>query len=106
MNYTHAKDYLQKAIETMDSRASEYDKNSEEERNMNKIVIAFNTITGQDLTEVQGWAFMECLKMVRLHSNPNSYHEDSAIDKVSYSALAAEAWSKREYQDYKAETCA
>lgn len=106
MSYTHAKKYLGIAIQTMDSRASEYDKNSEEERSMDKIVRAFNIITGQDLTEVQGWAFMECLKMVRLHVNPNTYHEDSAIDNISYSALAAEAWSKREYEEYKAETCA
>lgn len=105
MNNT-ANEYLQKAIDTMNSRASEYDKDAKEERNMTKIVDVFNTITGQNLTEVQGWAFMQCLKMVRLHSNPDSYHEDSAIDNISYSALEAEAWSKFQYQQYKFETCA
>ena len=87
-----AKDYLTAAIETMNSRASEYDKEAKEERSMRKIVQAFNTITSQDLTEVQGWAFMQCLKMVRLHVNPDRFHEDSAIDNIAYSALEAEAW--------------
>lgn len=105
MNNT-ANEYLQIAIDTMKSRATEYDKNAKEERSMGKIVVAFNTITGQDLTEVQGWAFMQCLKMVRLHNNPDTYHEDSAIDNISYSALEAEAWSKKQYNDYKFETCA
>lgn len=106
MSYTHAKEYLETAIEVMNSRATEYDKDAKEERSMDKIVKSFNTITGQDLTEVQGWAFMQCLKMVRLHTNLNSYHEDSAIDNISYSALEAEAWSKWQYQEYKFETCA
>lgn len=87
-----AKDYLLGAIKTMESRASEYDKEAKEERSMRKIVQAFNTITSQDLTEVQGWAFMQCLKMVRLHVNPDRFHEDSAIDNIAYSALEAEAW--------------
>ena len=105
MNNT-ANEYLQIAIDTMKSRATEYDKNAKEERSMGKIVKVFNTITGQDLTEVQGWAFMQCLKMVRLHNNPDTYHEDSAIDNISYSALEAEAWGKMQYNDYKFETCA
>lgn len=103
MNKT-ANDYLNEAIETMASRGKGYDKASKEERSMARIVNVFNTITGQDLTEIQGWAFMQCLKMVRLHTNPNSYHEDSAIDNIAYSALEAEAWSKQEYNDAKFET--
>ena len=101
-----AKDYLTAAIETMNSRASEYDKEAQQERSMRKIVQVFNTITSQDLTEVQGWAFMQCLKMVRLHTNPQNYHEDSAIDNIAYSALEAEAWSTKQYNEYKFETCA
>lgn len=100
-----AKDYLLGAIKTMESRASEYDKEAKEERSMKKIVKVFNTITDQDLTEVQGWAFMQCLKMVRLHSNLDNYHEDSAIDNIAYSALEAEAWSTKQYNEYKFETC-
>jgi allophanate hydrolase subunit 1 len=91
----HAKEYLQQAVDTMNSRASEYDKEAKEERNMARIVAMFNIAVGQDLTEVQGWAFMQCLKMVRLHSNPDTYHEDSAVDNISYSALEAEAWSRK-----------
>lgn len=90
----HAKEYLNQAISIMSLRANEYDKNNKEERSMEKIVNAFNMITGQDLSEVQGWAFMQTLKMVRLHSNSEKYHEDSAIDNIAYSALEAEAWSK------------
>lgn len=90
---TKSKDFLKKALEVQDSRASEYDTDGKEERNMGKIVSAFNAITGHALTEAEGYLFMETLKNVRLFGAP-SFHEDSAVDCISYASLKAEAKAK------------
>ena len=90
---SHAKQFLKKALEVQDSRANEYDTDAEEERNMGKIVRAFNAITGHTLTEAEGYLFMETLKNVRLFGAP-SFHEDSAVDGISYASLKAEAKAK------------
>lgn len=84
-----AQQLLNKAAEIMASRASTYDK-PEGERSMAATVSAFNTITGQDLTEAQGWLLMAVLKMVRdnQHSLP---HVDSCEDFVAYASLYGEA---------------
>lgn len=82
--------FLNKATETQSSRAGEYDTVGEKERNMRKIVDMFNACTGKSLTEAEGYLFMECLKNVRLFNAPE-FHEDSAVDGVSYSSLKAEA---------------
>ena len=85
--------FLNKATETQSSRAGEYDTVGEKERNMQKIVDMFNACTGKSLTEAEGYLFMECLKNVRLFNAPD-FHEDSAVDGVSYSSLKAEAKAK------------
>lgn len=86
-----AQNYLTEAIDIIDRRGQTYDKSQQQqERSMASIVIVFNQITGQDLTESQGWAFMQVLKLVRLHANPDKFHEDSAVDAIAYAALAAE----------------
>jgi hypothetical protein len=82
-------DYLNAAAAIQRARAAEYDK-PEGERSMAQTVVAFNAITGQDLTESQGWEFMCVLKQVRLFSKPG-FHQDSAEDLVSYAALLAES---------------
>lgn len=87
--------FLNKATETQSSRAGEYDTVGEKERNMQKIVDMFNACTGKTLSEAEGYLFMECLKNVRLFNAPE-FHEDSAVDGVSYSSLKAEA-KAREY---------
>jgi hypothetical protein len=73
----------------MEARAKEYDQ-PEGERSMGKTVEAFNSITGRDLTEAEGWLFMEILKNVRMFQAPG-YHADSAEDCIAYAALKAEA---------------
>lgn len=85
--------FLNKAKEVQGSRAGEYDTVGEKERNMGKIVTAFNAITGHTLTEAEGYLFMETLKNVRLFGAP-SFHEDSAVDGISYASLKAEAKAK------------
>lgn len=80
--------YLRDAASTMAERGKQYD-SPEGERSMGKTVQAFNTITGQDLTEAQGWAFMSVLKKVRQYQA--GAHLDSCVDDVAYTALFAEA---------------
>ena len=62
------------------------------ERSMARTVAAFNAVTGHNLSEVEGWHFMELLKMCR--SNAGSYHADDHQDRASYAALAGECASR------------
>ena len=89
-NPNSATQFLTAAGATISQRGVDYDAPDEGERSMGKTVAAFNTITGQNLTESEGWLLMEILKNVRQWQKPE-YHEDSALDAVSYSALKAEA---------------
>lgn len=87
-----AHDFLAKAAELMAQRGQTYDQPTGE-RSMGKTVIAFNAITGQNLTEADGWLLLQLLKDVRQWSR-EEYHADSAEDGVTYSALKAEALAK------------
>lgn len=84
-----ASDYLKDGADLLSERGKQYDK-SGQERSMEKIVRIFNDMTGQDLTTVQGWYFMQVLKDVRFFQNTETVHEDSLLDKISYAALLAE----------------
>lgn len=79
---------LRRAADLIASRAAQRDQPSGE-KSMGKTVAMFNTLYGTELTEVQGWHFMELLKMVR--SAYGEYVADDFEDKVAYAALAAEA---------------
>lgn len=59
------------------------------ERSMARTVAAFNAITGRDLTEVEGWHFMELLKLAR--ATAGGHHLDDHADRAAYAALAGEA---------------
>ena len=83
-------EFLQACIDVQAERGKEYDQPGGE-RSMGRVVRAFNAITGKDLTEAEGWLLMQILKDVRQWQNPGRYHEDSALDGVSYSSLKAEA---------------
>ena len=78
---------LTAALGHMEDRAKTYDAPGGE-RSMGKTVSAFNIITGLDLTEEQGWLFMEILKQVR--SQQGDYRADSYEDLVAYAALRGE----------------
>lgn len=84
-----AAELLGRAAAHMHDRASTYDA-PEGERSMGKIVAAFNAVTGRDLTESEGWMFMQQVKLVRLFTR-SEYHADSAEDNIAYAALLAEA---------------
>lgn len=83
-----ATELLNEVSGILNQRGVDYDK--EEERSMEEIVKAFNIIRKQNLSTVDGWTFMQCLKMVRQKSS-NDTHRDSFVDGIAYPALAAEA---------------
>lgn len=87
-----APEILEAAVIVQTERGQEYDQGNEE-RNIGRVVSAFNAIHGTALTEAQGWHFMALLKAVRLFST-DTFHTDSAVDLVSYSSLVGEAKSK------------
>lgn len=86
---TTAPEMLNRAAEIMAERGKQYDKPNGE-RSMGKCVAAFNIITGQDLSEAEGWLLLQLLKDVRQWQQPG-YHADSAEDCIAYAALKAEA---------------
>ena len=86
---TTAQQLLNKAAAHMQARAATYDK-PEGERSMAATVAAFNIITGQALTESEGWLFMQTLKDVRDRQR-TAPHQDSLEDGIAYAALKAEA---------------
>jgi len=92
INPPTAHDFLVKANELMAQRGQTYDQPTGE-RSMGKTVVAFNAITGQTLTEAEGWLLLQLLKDARQWSR-TEYHADSAEDGVSFSALKAEALAK------------
>lgn len=87
-----ASDFLEVANQTMHERGKTYDnhESADKERSMGRTIAAFNSITGYDLTESDGWLIMLLLKQVRQRSS-TGYHEDSALDSVAYAALLAES---------------
>lgn len=86
-----APDLLNQAATLLNERGQQYDKDGEE-RSAAKIVDAFNTITGRDLTPGEGWLFLVLLKAVRFYSNTETPHRDSLEDMIAYVALHAEEY--------------
>lgn len=84
-----APEILTRSAEIMAERAKQYD-SPQGERSMGKAVAAFNAITGQSLSEANGWLLMALLKMVRDNTTTEP-HEDSINDLVAYGALYGEA---------------
>lgn len=83
-----ASDILSAAAGHMQDRASTYDAEGGE-RSMGNTVQAFNAITGQEMSEEQGWLFMVLLKAVR--SQQGEFRVDSYEDGAAYFALQGEA---------------
>lgn len=80
---------LEKAAEHMKDRGRQYDRPAGE-RSMGRAVSAFNIITGQDLSESEGWLLLQVLKDVRDRQR-DFPHRDSLEDCIAYAALKAEA---------------
>ena len=69
-----------------------------DERSMAQTVAAFNVITGNIMSEQEGWLFMLLLKLVRQHQT-EGWHQDSSEDAIAYAALMAESWQKEPEDD-------
>lgn len=82
---------LKKTDYLLSERGVGYDKG--QERSMARIVSAFNTITGNDLTETEGWEFMKVLKSVRMFTT-DCPSDDTFMDAVAYATLQAECAMK------------
>ena len=63
-----------------------------QERSMAATVAAFNAIEGTSLTERQGWAFMQTLKLVRAANTARNgrFNPDDYQDGAAYAALGFE----------------
>ena len=90
-------EFLEKAADLMLERGQEYD-SPDGERSMAATVAAFNVLTGNILSEQEGWLFMLLLKIARQHQSPG-WHQDSSEDAIAYAALMAEAWQNQQEDD-------
>lgn len=86
-----AQDFLKAAQGHLGARAVTYD-NPQGERSMGRTVKAFAALTDIQLTEEQGFLFMEVLKQVR--SLQGKFKADNYEDLAGYAALRGEAAAK------------
>lgn len=87
---------LHSAADTILQRGQERDTSQDgqqQERSMAATVAAFNAIEGTALTERQGWAFMQFLKLARAANTARNgrFNPDDYLDGAAYAALGAEA---------------
>lgn len=90
-------EFLERAADLMLERAQEYD-TPDGERSMRSTVAAFNVLTGNILSEQEGWLFMLLLKLARQQQS-ETWHQDSSEDAIAYAALMAEAWQNADNDD-------
>ena len=83
-------DFLSACIQVQSQRAKQYDATGTGERSFQAAASAFNAVTGKDLKGSDVCLILEMVKLVRQYSSPDRLHDDSVLDKVSYSALWAE----------------
>lgn len=81
-----APDLLREAAQIIDQRGASRDLPAE--RSMRRAVSAFNALSGQTLTETQGWLFMAVLKLSRALGG--GFNRDDLLDGSAYMALALE----------------
>ncbi|EFI8509584.1 hypothetical protein A9332_000907 [Escherichia coli] len=87
-----AEEVLQLALETLKERGNENGYDKKEERTAPKIAAIYNAKKGANLTPLDVWDLMICLKEARLEAilvnggNP----VDTLVDLISYNALKAE----------------
>lgn len=94
--YSYPLRLLHRAADTIAQRGIERDTSTDgqaQERSMAATVAAFNAIEGTALTERQGWAFMQALKLVRAAATARNgrYNPDDYLDGAAYAALGAES---------------
>lgn len=87
-------EYLTACAQVQSERAKQYDASGTGERSFDAAAEAFNCVTGKNLRGSDVCLILEMVKLVRQYSDPTRLHEDSVLDKVSYSALWAEELTK------------
>ncbi|HYE70659.1 MAG TPA: DUF6378 domain-containing protein [Aquabacterium sp.] len=78
---------LDAALQTLAKRGTDYDQ-PHGERSMAHCVRIFNAITGQQMSERDGWLFMVALKLAR--SQKGAPKADTYLDGAAYFALFGE----------------
>lgn len=89
-------EFLDNAKQHQQRGAQKYDQ-PQGERSMKTTVDAFNAYTGKNLSEKEGWLFMECLKTAR--SLRNNGQPDDIEDLASYVSLRGECMFPDEPED-------
>lgn len=81
---------LTDAADTLRQRGVDYDGKGYQggERSMEQTVKLFEALTGNKLSELDGWRFLMCLKLAR--STTGKPKRDSYVDLAGYAALAGE----------------
>lgn len=89
---TKATDLLRLAAETIEQRGKQNGYDKKEEKSAPKIATIYNAKKGANLTPLDVWDLLICLKEARLEAilSNNSDPTDTLIDLISYSALKAE----------------
>lgn len=89
---TKATDLLRLAAETIEQRGKQNGYDKKEEKSAPKIAAIYNTKKGANLTPLDVWDLLICLKEARLEAilSNNSDPTDTLIDLISYNALKAE----------------
>lgn len=89
---TKAADLLRLAAETIEQRGKQNGYDKKEEKSAPKIATIYNAKKGADLTPLDVWDLLICLKEARLEAilSNNSDPTDTLIDLISYNALKAE----------------
>ncbi len=87
---TYPHDLLEEAAATLRQRGVDYDGKGYQggERSMAQTVAIFRAWTGIELSELDGWRFMMCLKMAR--STTGTPKLDTYVDLAGYVGLAGE----------------
>lgn len=89
---TSAADLLRLAAETIEQRGKQNGYDRKEEKSAPKIATIYNAKKGKNLTPLDVWDLLICLKEARLEAilANGSDPTDTLVDLISYSALKAE----------------
>lgn len=83
--------FIKTALAALQDRAESRD-TPDGERSMKRTVAIFKARTDIDLSEYQGWIFMQCLKHAR--EAQGGYNLDDVVDDIGYAALRGECRSE------------
>lgn len=90
-------EFLQQCIDVQAERGKQYDPKGDKERSFATVANMFNEVRGTELKGSDICLILEFVKLVRQYADPSRVHDDSLLDKVSYSSLWAEEL-KREHE--------